>query len=93
MEFVPQETTFSQMLIERILGSVLTLYMLALLLRWLGPYIELTFERGPLAHLARMTDPLVQGIRKLLPPTGSFDWSPIAAIIAVWVVRIVLVGY
>lgn len=90
---MPTTQTFAQELITRILGSALTLYMLALLLRWLGPYIEFPLNRGPFRLIAVVTDPLLQLMRKILPPMGPMDWSPVAALMAAWIVRIIFAGY
>ncbi len=37
-----------------------------------------------------LTDWLVEPIRRVLPPAGGFDWSPLAALIALWVLKRVL---
>ena len=34
-----------------------------------------------------LTDWLVEPIRRVLPPAGGFDWSPLAALLALWVLR------
>ena len=67
--------------------------MLAILLRWLAPWLELEIERGWLRIIPLVTDPLLQAIRRVLPPLGPMDWGPIAAVLLVWIVRIVLVKH
>src|SRR5712691_2978296 len=37
-----------------------------------------------------LTDWLVEPIRSVLPPAGGFDWSPLAALLALWVLKRVL---
>jgi YggT family protein len=37
-----------------------------------------------------LTDWLVEPIRRVLPPAGGFDWSPLAALLALWVLKRVL---
>src|SRR6266576_1165328 len=37
-----------------------------------------------------LTDWLVEPIRRVLPPAAGFDWSPLAAWLALWVVKRVL---
>ena len=34
-----------------------------------------------------LTDWLVEPIRRVLPPAGGFDWSPLAALLALWVLK------
>ncbi len=76
-----------------LIGSALTLYMLAILVRWLAPYIELDLHTPRLRWIPRITDPLINLMRRLLPPTGPMDWGPIAAVVSLWIVRLVLVQY
>jgi len=74
-------------------ASGLTLYMMAILLRWLAPWLELDLQGPWLRWIPRITDPLVNLMRRVLPPMGPMDWGPIAAVVSVWVVRLVLAGY
>jgi len=67
--------------------SVLSLYMLLILLRWIGPRIELDFHRGRLRWVCSLTDPLIRFFRRVLPPMGPVDFGPLAALLAVWFVR------
>lgn len=69
----------------------LTLYMMALLLRWLGPWLELEFHGPFLGLLPRATDPLIKLMKRLLPPMGPFDWSPLAAVMSVFILRLLIV--
>jgi YggT family protein len=39
-----------------------------------------------------LTDWVVQPIRRLLPPTGGLDWSPLAAWLVLWVLKQVLLA-
>ncbi len=70
--------------------AVLAVYhvlVLALLLRvvasWFGMFRYSRWMRP--AYL--LTDWLVEPIRRLLPPLGMFDWSPLAAWLVLWVLR------
>lgn len=75
-----------------ILYCGLTLYMMVILLRWLGPWLELEFS-GPLLRLIpRAADPLIDLMKRLLPPMGPVDFSPIAAVMSVYIVRLLLVN-
>jgi len=37
-----------------------------------------------------LTDWLVEPIRRVLPPAAGFDWSPLAAWLALWLLKRVL---
>ncbi len=75
----------------RIAYSVLTLYMMLILLRWFGPWLGLEVTAGRLAWVARLTDPLITRLRKVLPHMGPVDFGPLAALVLVWFVRILSV--
>lgn len=57
-------------------------------------YVVLSYFMDPY-HPIRMTvnrivDPILNPIRRLLPQTGMVDFSPLVAIIAVWIIEFVL---
>ncbi len=81
-----------QFMIASLLGSALTLYMLLILLRWTAPFLELELHGRWLAWIPKLTDPLIELMRRLLPPMGPMDWGPIAAVVAVWIVRLIILG-
>jgi len=91
-----QESAVHEVIV-RALNSAITLYMLAILVRWTAPWIQLELTTGPLRMLPRITDPLIDLMRQLLgkfmPPPNSFDWGPIAALLVVWIVRLLLFQY
>ncbi|MCC6698786.1 MAG: YggT family protein [Candidatus Hydrogenedentes bacterium] len=74
-------------IIERLLYSVFTLYMLMVLLRWLGPFLELNFHDIRLRWIASLTDPVVGLVRRILPPLGPVDFGPLATVLLLWLVR------
>lgn len=84
-------------LIERLAGSGLTLYMLAIIVRWTAPWLELELHGHGLQWIPRITDPYLTRVRQgLLRLTGSLepmDWSPVAALLLVWFVRLLYPGY
>jgi len=71
----------------RLVYDLMTLYMLGILLRWFGPWIQLDLGSGRFRWVSRLVDPVVGGVRKALPPLGPMDFAPIATVIAVWLVR------
>ncbi len=79
--------------VSLLIGNALTLYMLALLLRWAAPYLSINVYSGWGRWLRWITDPLVNSIRRLLPPLGPMDYAPWAAVLGMWFLRVVLVGW
>ncbi len=78
-------------LYPRLTHSVLTLYMMLILLRWFGPWMSLEVTAGRLSWVGRLTDPLITRLRKVLPHMGPVDFGPLAALVLVWFVRILSV--
>lgn len=64
-----------------------TLYMMLILLRWVGPALGLDLIGGRMAWVAKLTDPLITRIRKILPSLGPADFAPIASLLLVWMLR------
>ncbi len=81
------------MALRTALGSALTLYMLVILLRWTAPWLELDLRARHLRWIPQITDPLINLMRRILPPAGPMDWGPIAAVMTVWIIRLVLLQY
>lgn len=77
-------------LIQRVLYAGLTLYMMLIILRWLGGWLGLEVEFGRLRWIGRLTDPLINRLRAILPSMGPLDFGPIAALLLVWLVRVLV---
>jgi len=71
--------------------SGFTLYMMMILICWLAGWLRISPNNRQLKWMHRATDPLVNRLRKLLPPMGPMDFGPIAAVFAVWLVRTISV--
>lgn len=71
--------------------SVCTLYMMMILFCWLAGWLQVSLYNRRLKWMRRITDPLVNKMRQLLPPMGPMDFGPIAAVFVVWVVRTISV--
>lgn len=71
----------------RIVYSLFTIYMIMILLRWLGPWISLDVTEGRFRWIAVITDPLLTRLRPMMPKTGPMDFTPIVAVLLVWFLR------
>lgn len=72
----------------RAVGSVLSLYMLVIVVRWTAPWLEFDVQSPRWRWIGRITDPLFLLVRRVLPPMGPVDLGPIGALFAVWLVRV-----
>ena len=71
--------------------SGFTLYMLLILVRWLGPFLELDFYDARLRWIGHAVDPVLRGVRRVAPAIGPFDAGPIIALLLLWLFRTVAV--
>jgi uncharacterized protein YggT (Ycf19 family) len=73
--------------IENVIYSLCTLYMLLILLRWFAPFLELNMHDIRLRWIAQLVDPLLRTVRRFLPNLGPMDFGPLATLFLVWIVR------
>lgn len=71
----------------RLVYCLLTLYMLLILIRWSGPWLNIELKSKRLAWISTITDPLIEQMRKLLPSMGPVDFGPLASLVLIWLVR------
>ena len=71
----------------RIFATLIWLLLIArVVLSWTNP----TGGGGLVAFIYQVTEPILAPIRRVLPPTGGVDWSPLVAILVIGaVVRVV----
>ena len=71
----------------RLLATVVWLLLIArVILSWTNP----TGGGGLVAFVYQATEPILAPIRRVLPPTGGIDWSPLIAMLLIGaVVRVV----
>ena len=73
-------------------NAVFSLLMLALFIRVIASWFAISPYSGFMLPVMAMTNWLIDPIRRLLPPTGMIDFSPMVAWIALWLARNVLMG-
>lgn len=74
-------------LIARIIHSGVTLYMMLMLLRWLGGWLEVDLGMPRLRWVTRATDPPIKLLRQFVPPLGPWDWAPPLSVLLLWLCR------
>lgn len=63
------------------IGMLALVYTLLILGRVLVSWTNPTGGGGLTAFLYQVTEPVLGPIRRVLPPTGGIDWSPMIAIL------------
>lgn len=71
----------------RLFATILWFLLIArVVLSWTNP----TGGGGIVAFIYQVTEPILAPIRRVLPPTGGIDWSPLIAMLVIGaVVRVV----
>jgi YggT family protein len=70
--------------------AITDLLILAILVRVIMSYFPGTLYSTPGRLLARVTDPLIDPIRRVVPPMGGIDLSPAIAIVLLYVLQILV---
>ena len=87
MNLLPSE--ISSLVLSLLLGAMILLFIFRIVLTWY-PIVDLnTF---PYSLVAWPTEPLLIPVRKLVPPIGGVDISPIIWVGIISLIREILVG-
>jgi len=68
-----------------------SLLTLAIIVRVVGSWFGLEF-RPWMRPVVRATDPIFKPIQRLVPPIGGLDFTPLIAIVALWLVKQLILG-
>lgn len=75
-----------------VLGGVFTLLMAAIFIRVIASWLGLSPYSRWMRPVMLLTDWLIEPIRRILPPFGMLDFSPMVAWLVLWVVRGFVMG-
>ena len=67
------------------------LYSLLIVARVVSSWLSVSPYHPAVRWLAGITEPVLQPFRRLFPPRGGVDFSPLLALVALWVVRNVVI--
>jgi YggT family protein len=73
-------------------SAVFTILMTAILIRVIGSWLGMGPYRPWMRPFYALTDWLIDPIRRILPPMGMFDFSPMVAWLALYLVRGLVLG-
>jgi len=74
-----------------VVESLYSLLVLALFIRVVSSWFGVSPYAKWMRPVMLLTNWLVEPIRRLLPPMGVFDFSPLVAYVALYIVRIILI--
>ena len=79
------------MTISYVISIVAELIVLALIIRAVLSWLPGVSALQPIARFFnKITDPLIEPIRRRLPPLGGIDFSPLIALLLIWLVENIL---
>ena len=79
------------MTISYVISTLAELVFLAIIIRAVLSWLPGVSALQPVARFFnKITDPLIEPIRRRLPPVGGFDVSPIVAVLLIWLVESIL---
>ena len=75
-----------------IIDIAFRLFQLLILARILLSWVQLDPYNPFVQFIFNATEPILAPIRRVMPPTGMFDLSPIVAIIGAMILQSIIVG-
>ena len=87
MNLLPSE--ISSLVLSLLLGAMILLFIFRIVLTW---YPKVDLNTFPYSLVAWPTEPLLIPVRKLVPPIGGVDISPIIWVGIISLIREILVG-
>jgi len=75
-----------------VLYGLLALYFLLIIIRIVFSWGMVSYSNRIMRLLVNATEPLLGPLRRIVPPVGMFDISPIVAFIIVWIFQAAVAG-
>ena len=79
-------------MIADLLRTLIDLYALIILIRVVLSWLPVDRDQAWARFIVDVTEPLVGPIRRILPPFGGLDFSPLVAMLLLQLLRNFLVG-
>lgn len=77
-------------MIKGFLSFLLNLLIILIILHAIGSWIPKVRESGAYLFLDRLVSPLLEPIRKIIPPTAGFDFSPLILLMVIYLIKSLL---
>ena len=77
--------------LEFVINTLFSLYVLALMLRFLLAWVRADFYNPVSQFLVKVTNPVLLPLRRLIPPVGGIDMASVVLILAVQMLGIALI--
>ena len=71
----------------RLVNLAFSVYSLLIVLRALLPWLGIGYDHPLMRFLLRATEPLLAPLRRVVPATGGLDFTPMVALLVLWVLE------
>jgi YggT family protein len=75
-----------------ILSGLISLYILFIFMRVIFSWGMISYQNRVMRFLVDVTEPLLGPLRRMLPPLGRMDISPLVAILILWLFQAAIAG-
>ncbi|HKV32877.1 MAG TPA: YggT family protein [Pyrinomonadaceae bacterium] len=75
-----------------ILYGLISLYILLIFMRIVFSYAQVSYGNRVMRFLVDTTEPLLGPLRRMIPPLGRIDISPIVAFFILWLIQAAIAG-
>jgi YggT family protein len=75
-----------------VIYGLLGLYTLVIFIRIIFSWLSMSHAKPFVRFLVGVTEPLLAALRRVIPPVGMWDLSPIAAFVIVWLCQALVAG-
>jgi YggT family protein len=79
-------------LVGYLLYGMLAFYSLLIFIRIIFSWVMVSYSNRVMRFLVNTTEPLMGPLRRIVPPVGRFDISPIVAFIIIWIFQAAVAG-
>lgn len=73
-----------------LVGKAFDLYALLIVARVVASWLDVSYRHAAMRFLVDVTEPVLQPVRRRFPPRGGLDFSPMIALVLIWVVRAIV---
>ena len=74
-------------LLLQLINLLFTLYTFAIIARALLPWLRISYYHPLMRFLIRITEPVLGPLRRYIPPVGGLDFTPMVALLVLWLLE------
>jgi YggT family protein len=71
----------------QLIHILFTLYSIAIIIRVLLSWLRVSYYHPAVRFVIQITEPLLAPLRRYIPPMGGLDFTPMVALLILWIVE------